>query len=261
MTQFCRYIKFLNCRKYQKEQGFQNKLEMYKILYQAYADEIKNLWQRSIFLGTFMVLVWTGYGVLQLKFIEHSKELSEFYVVYHYVSIGLCAIIIFLSLLWIMMAKGSKFVQEAHEKHIENLNFDKLNEVNIKTNQYKKLFCDLSIYEDKLKLENKLNEDLFFSESLKAWRYSPSKINIILGCFSVIVAIILSIVHIVIAFYNEIFQYMIILASITLILICLCSFHIRKCVKGGKPKQNKNSEINAQNQNLIQGDTDKNSNT
>lgn len=39
-----------------------HKLEMYKILYGAYADEIKNLWQRSIFLGAFMVLVWSGYG-------------------------------------------------------------------------------------------------------------------------------------------------------------------------------------------------------
>lgn len=232
-----------------------DKLEKYKILYQAYADEIKNLWQRSIFLGTFMVLVWTGYGALQLKFIEHSKELSEFYVVYHCVSIGLCTIIIFLSLLWVMMAKGSKFVQEAHEKHIENLNFDKLNEVDIKTNQYKKLFCDLNIYEDKLKLENKLSEDLFYSEALKACRYSPSKINIILGCFSVIVAIILSIVHIVIAFYNETFQCMIILASIALMLICLCSFHIRKCVKGGKLEQSENLTTNTQNQNSAQGGT------
>lgn len=230
------YIKFLGANA-KNEQENQNKLEMYKILYQAYADEIKNLWQRSIFLGAFMTLAWGGYGALQLKFIEHNKELSEFYVVFHCVSIGLCAIIITLSLLWIMMAKGSKFVQEAHERHIENLNFDNLGKSNVKTEQCKRLFCNLNIYEDKLKKENKLSEDLYYSEALKAWRYSPSKINIILGCFSVIVATILLITHTVMAFCSEIFQYTIIVVSVILVITRFCCFHIKNCVKGGEQNQ------------------------
>ena len=51
----------------------ETELKKYEIIYTAYADEIRNLWQRSIFLGAFMVLVWSGYGVLQLKFIEKGK--------------------------------------------------------------------------------------------------------------------------------------------------------------------------------------------
>lgn len=101
-------------------------IELYKVLYNAYADEIKNLWQRSIFLGAFMVLVWSGYGALQLKAIEPKivgnltqsafcAQSAEQSLVYISASLGLCAIIIILSWLWIAMAKGSKFVQEAHE--------------------------------------------------------------------------------------------------------------------------------------------------
>lgn len=64
-----------------------DKLKIYELLYKAYADEIKNLWQRSVFLGTFMVLVWTGYGALQLKFIEKDCVKCDIDL-YHLVSLG-----------------------------------------------------------------------------------------------------------------------------------------------------------------------------
>lgn len=149
MTKFCGYIKFLKCQ-CQKEQGFQNRLEMYKILYQAYADEIKNLWQRSIFLGAFMTLAWGGYGALQLKVFDENFTID---LKYSLMSIGLCWVIIILSLLWIAMAKGSKFVQEAHEEHINALKFDEIGN--------KRLFCDLD------KIDSSaidLNPNLFYGE-------------------------------------------------------------------------------------------------
>ena len=70
-----------------------DKLKIYELLYKAYADEIKNLWQRSVFLGTFMVLVWTGYGALQLKFLEKCAENPPLSSTYHLISLGLCAVI------------------------------------------------------------------------------------------------------------------------------------------------------------------------
>lgn len=153
-------------------------LKKYEILYTAYADEIRNLWQRSIFLGAFMVLVWSGYGALLLKFI--IKENGNFNMnLYNYTSFGLCFVIIILSLLWIAMAKGSKFVQEAHEKNIEQ-----------HTKKYGcSLFCDLRKYERMLK--PKLCKDLLFCGTLKPYRYSPSKINIALGWFSLAVSFVL----------------------------------------------------------------------
>lgn len=191
-----------------RKADLEHKLEMYKILYGAYADEIKNLWQRSIFLGAFMVLVWSGYGALQLKAIEPKivENLAQSVqngetntLVYISTSLGLCAVIIVLSWLWIAMAKGSKFVQEAHEEHIKNFDFQNDN--------IKNLFCDLDSYEyverinskidtkDKT-LNPKLKDSLFFRGVLQPYRYSPSKINIALGWVSCLLGIVLFIVHI-----------------------------------------------------------------
>lgn len=153
------------------------KLKKYEIIYTAYADEIRNLWQRSIFLGAFMVLVWSGYGVLQLKAIEQS--LQNIYA-YNCASLGLCFVLIVLSLLWVAMAKGSKFVQEAHEAHINRYN----------TMPY--LFCDLKKYQkghyDIYETKNKDKESRC---PLSAFRFSPSKINIALGWFSLLVSFVL----------------------------------------------------------------------
>lgn len=163
-----------------KYKKMDDKLKIYELLYKAYADEIKNLWQRSVFLGTFMVLVWTGYGALQLNFIEKCAGNAP--LSYHLVSLGLCAVIIVLSLLWVAMAKGSKFVQEAHEKHINKLTKNK--------SEVQDLFCQLDKY------TKRKHHNLLFSNSLKAFRYSPSKINIALGQLSYCVGIILALCHI-----------------------------------------------------------------
>ncbi len=174
------------CKKDEREY----RLEVYKLLYKAYADEIRNLWQRSIFLGAFMTLAWGGYGALQLKAIE--KCLQNI-CVYHFSSLGLCAVIMVLSSLWVAMAKGSKFVQEAHEWHIKNLQIDEVEK------DVKKLFCDLDSY-DKCKhkeydIEDNISSSLFFNGDLESYRYSPSKINIALGRFSFFVSLLLIIYH------------------------------------------------------------------
>lgn len=185
------------------------KLEVYKTLYTAYADEIRNLWQRSIFLGAFMVLVWSGYGVLQLKFIEKGN--SDFNVnLYNYASLGLCAVIMILSLFWVAMAKGSKFVQEAHENHIKDLEFDLFNEIDIDTKKNKRIFCDLDIYNIKLAIDKKIS--VWYP--LKSYRYSPSRINIALGWVSVAISILLGIVH------SKAYGWCIVVISIVFILLC-----------------------------------------
>ena len=165
----------------------ETELKKYEIIYTAYADEIRNLWQRSIFLGAFMVLVWSGYVVLQLKFIEKGN--GDFNVnLYNYASLGLCAVIMILSLFWVAMAKGSKFVQEAHEAHIT------------KCNKLDCLFCSLDSYQKGCYDTDKLR---YVEHStimpLKPYRYSPSQINIALGWVSGIVSSILGFMHIITA--------------------------------------------------------------
>lgn len=202
-----------------READLESKLEMYKILYGAYADEIKNLWQRSIFLGAFMVLVWSGYGALQLKAIKlkivgnlaQSAQNGETNtLVYISASLGLCAVIIVLSWLWIAMAKGSKFVQEAHEAKIKQY-----------SKRYKcNLFCDLNVYQ---KATNKRWYDkLSFICPLKSYRYSPSKINIALGWVSLLVSIVLLYIHLFIqtSMRERIQEWISIVLSTSFVFIC-----------------------------------------
>ncbi len=210
------------------------KLEKYKILYQAYADEIKNLWQRSIFLGAFMTLAWGGYGALQLKVFDES---FKFDLKYSLMSIGLCAVIIVLSLLWIAMAKGSKFVQEAHEWHIlENFKFDETEK------DIKKLFCKLDDYEysnfdtsqdiQNWCMNSNLSTDLLLWDTLKAYRYSPSKINVALGWFSFIASFVLLNFHLLldkvkdnIKFLLSFIQSQECYCVVTLSLLCVLVIH------------------------------------
>lgn len=210
------------------------RLKIYELLYKAYADEIKNLWQRSIFLGAFMTLAWGGYGALQLKFMEKCVENSQLPSIFHFASLGLCAVIIILSLLWIAMAKGSKFVQEAHE--------DKIDKFNFMDRDINNIFCNLDDYKPK---QDKSSPNLLFcgglDENFKSFRYSPSKINIVLGWFSAVIATILCIVHTIFAMqkYCEFVSswavaiiVLIIVAS--LIAICLMPCFIKIYLKGGK---------------------------
>ena len=219
------------------DKDLQTKLEMYKILYTAYADEIKNLWQRSIFLGAFMVLVWSGYGALQLKIFDKDFEISANYCA---MSLGFCTIIIVLSWLWIAMAKGSKFVQEAHENHIKHFDFQ--------NNNVKKLYCDLDFYEwlehadsqsipkDKT-LNPKLNESIFCCGTLNPYRYSPSKINIALGWVSCLLGSVLFLVHSLSIIYTNLCLIVCILIVLGIFAgLCFGQKHLKTILKGGNTK-------------------------
>lgn len=220
-----------------------HKLEMYKILYNAYADEIKNLWQRSVFLGAFMVLVWSGYGALQLKAIELKiVENTTLNLVYVNTSIGLCAVIIVLSWLWIAMAKGSKFVQEAHEAKIKQY-----------SKRYKcNLFCDLNVYQ-KATSKGRQNK-LSFICPLKSYRYSPSKINIALGWVSLLVSIVFLYIHLLIqtSMREKIQEWISIVLSTSFVFICplifvaILAFIIHFSIKSNSAKQASKDLISGQ---------------
>ena len=224
-------------------------LQIYQLLYQAYADEIKNLWQRSIFLASFMVLVWTGYGVLQLKALDKDFSVSAGYC---FISFGLCGVIIILSLLWVAMAKGSKFVQEAHEEHIKSFEFNNA--------KIKQLFCDLDKYEytennatnselssttqennaEKV-MNSKLKPSLFFCwGTTQAYRYSPNKINIALGWASCFFAFILMSYHIGFALSIKNCGYIVFIAVILIIGILITTQFIAYFLKGGDKDKNTN---------------------
>lgn len=152
-------------------------------------EEINRLWQRSIFLATFLVLVFTGYGMLVSKFFDSDFN-SEKLLLVHLVSIGISIIGIVLSLLWIMMAKSSKAWQEKYEqslfKFIER-------EIEIGGSSVVSLLKEGIADGYLLPLEsNKFSNCLL---STKAGAYSPSKINVMIGIVSLIVWVIIISIH------------------------------------------------------------------
>lgn len=96
--------------------------ELRKEFYKIRKFEIQNLWQRSIFLITFIVILITGYANLTEKLLlERDKWLtnSDFSDIHIHVICCILAILGFIfSSIWIMMAKGSKAWYEIYEKRI-----------------------------------------------------------------------------------------------------------------------------------------------
>ncbi len=78
--------------------------EIRKTLYHCRDFEITNLWQRSVFLFAFLLLCFTGYGCWFLNMMKDSDS----FVLKNLVALFIALIGIILSLIWIMMAKGSK---------------------------------------------------------------------------------------------------------------------------------------------------------
>lgn len=99
--------------------------EIRKELYQLRTFEIQNLWQRSIFLVTFIVILLTGYGYLIEKLLfEYDKWDTANglqLIITHVVCATLSLLGSIFSIIWIMMAKGSKAWYEIHERRIRKI--------------------------------------------------------------------------------------------------------------------------------------------
>ena len=152
--------------------------ELRETFYRLRDFEISNLWQRSVFLSALLVLFFPAYGVLVSKLLESA---GKHIVVYHEIccALALCAIIF--SIIWIMMAKGSKAWFEVYEQKI----------------------CEIEDEEDLgIKGEYSMHNMGKVPWSLdscllsgKAGRYSVSKLNILIGQFLFILWVIIFIIH------------------------------------------------------------------
>lgn len=142
--------------------------EIRKDYYKIRKFEIQNLWQRSIFLATFTVLLFTGYGFLIDKLISHSETTLANNELSLKLTHGLCSILAFLgctfAMIWIMMSKGSKAWYEIYEKKIYNIESEKIG--------LPEKFCMSG------GSPHSLNNSLL---SCKPGAFSVSRINILLG--------------------------------------------------------------------------------
>ena len=150
-------------------------------LYRCRDLEINNLWQKGAFLAPFLILCFTGYGFLLY---ELFKE-KPFSIGTNVLCIALCVISAIFSMLWIYMFKGSKAQYELCERAIANYEQRELNipyDYAMGTLRYNEIEFD----------DNLL--------STKAGKFSPSKINIVIGQVSLWLWIYCFLFHLGISF-------------------------------------------------------------
>ena len=161
--------------------------ELRETFYRLRNFEISNLWQRSIFLSALLVLFFPAYGVLVSKLLENTDK----HIIYHEICCALALCVIIFSIIWIMMAKGSKAWFEVYEKKICNIEDEEDLEI-------KEEYSMLNMGKVPWSLDSNLL-------SGKAGRYSVSKLNILIGQILFILWIIIFIIHyigIIISFLN-----------------------------------------------------------
>lgn len=92
-------------------------LEIYKTLWKCRDFEIDHVWQRAVFLSAFLLACYAGYGGLIMG-LATAEKVSIPFPVANLIAFGVACIGLILSLVWIMMAKGSKAWYEHYENAI-----------------------------------------------------------------------------------------------------------------------------------------------
>lgn len=225
----------------------------HKNLWKCRDFEIQNLWQRSIFLTTFMLLTFTGYGTVLLKIIElatspygadiisstgalpQNAQLTsvgdnkDYLNLLNIIAQSICILGMLFSILWIMMGKGSKGWYEVYEQAIGAFERDSDNTDFSNYGGFQ--YARLPNYEGV-----ELDDDIL---TTKAGAYSPSKINTAIGIVTLFTWGILIIFHIALSFVDfnlsalnlkSLSFFMPLVASIV---ICLFLLYAKKSLKSG----------------------------
>jgi hypothetical protein len=172
--------------------------DIYEELWRGRDLEINSLWQRSIFLGAFLILAYTGYGTLWFSLLQQKTEILYLLLsnspAAFFLSLGFFILSGFglaISVLWIQMAKGSKRWYERYEQSISLI----INDPTLEN----RVFSFPHQQENKTGLpmhgylkDADCNDSLF---STKAGKYSVSKVNIAIGQVAFVIWRLLLILH------------------------------------------------------------------
>ena len=182
-------------------------------LYRCRDLELNNLWQKSAFLGTLLVLCFTGYGVLILSMIKEDSKEGNILLKYDLLCLFLCFISAIFSVLWIYMFKGSKTHYELYERAITDFENERF--------EHEKKFVM-----GRFDYNVPIDECLF---TTNGGNFSPSRINIFIGQISLILWILGGLGHLYKIISNDYFikylqerPYILIILTIT-----FCSFILR----------------------------------
>ena len=168
--------------------------DIYKSFWECRNFELSHYWQRAIFLTAFLTGCFAGYGGFVISCLTSSLcEGKE--QLFNMIAFAIALVGLMLSLLWIMMAKGSKTWYERYESAITAF-----------VNKYSK---NNKVFEEesgKIAGFACVQMDTFDAEPISDWlwkpcggTYSVSRINIALGHISVIIWSVLLVGHILIA--------------------------------------------------------------
>ena len=152
--------------------------ELRETFYKLRDFEISNLWQRSIFLSALLVLFFPAYGVLVSKILDGTDNT----IIYNEICCALALCAIAFSIIWIMMAKGSKAWYEVYE--IKICEIEKKEDLEIEE-EYTMEGMEKKTWEG-------ADTNLMTN---KAGRYSVSKLNILIGRFLMIIWTIIFAIH------------------------------------------------------------------
>lgn len=170
----------------------------YKSIYNGYWEcrdfELQHFWQRSVFLTAFLIACFAGYGGLVVAALECANLSVQKLTLVNGIGFAISLVGIVLSLLWIMMAKGSKAWYERWENAID-------------------AFCGR--YENEAFTDPDVaNVAGFRISNIKGferpavsgwlWRtdggpYSPSRINIAIGHLALVIWSLIAAAHVCIA--------------------------------------------------------------
>lgn len=156
--------------------------DVYSSLWRCRDFELSHLWQRSIFLTTFLVMSFTGYGSMLLRVCEYITDDNKCIPFCILNIAGLCIALlgIVLSALWIMMGKGSKAWYEKYENALYHIERNEKYSKAIVAND----MDDEMLMHGSLSAANPLDTSLF---TTNAGRFSVSRINIAIGQVSIVV--------------------------------------------------------------------------
>lgn len=174
--------------------------DAYEELWRCRDFELKHLWQRSVFLAVFLTGTFAGYGGFFNVWIGKRVGCDALSLLnLNLIGFGISLVGVICSLLWIMLAKGSKAWYERYEGAISN--FIEIADVDEQRKQ--SLFEDGA---DRIIAFAYADDFKRFSGPVSSWiwntkggAYSPSKINVAIGHLSLLVWIVISCCHIAIA--------------------------------------------------------------
>lgn len=160
-----------------------NAKDLYEEMKDGRKFELEHLWQRSVFLGTFLVAIMAGYGSIIMKMYFEKSTPNSFQ---QGVASGICWLGIVFSMLWIMMAKGSKYWSERYETAIMWFEgsykyYDDISD------------SDIPYYGSMPEPDKKRICDSLFSTF--GGRYSMSKVNVAIGIVALIIWGFLCMLH------------------------------------------------------------------